>query len=231
MREKRKCLVCGKETYNKKFCSMACRSASAPSNARICEFCGKKFKAARSDQKYCCRECYNNYKKKVGNVMVRCATCGKLFQVVLAKKGEAKYCSNKCKFARYQKPPLRKLTHEEVIENLQKLNRIEKPTFKRSCANCRYCQMVLEPYGDRGCWNCNNAGSEYYKSLLNIDEDGLANRNVSWSGCEHWKIARERGDVKRRTAPDDYELYVAELAKVEMAEKQKESMHVMSMAR
>lgn len=219
MSKKKKCIVCGKATYNKMFCSNACRSANSPPTMKICAFCQKEYKADRKDQKYCCRDCYNSHKKILGNVMVKCVTCGKEFQVIKAKKNVAKFCSNKCKFEKNKKPVPRKLSDAEVLANLSKLCRMEKPSFKRSCANCFYCQMVLEPYSDRGCWACANAGSKYYKSLLNIDENGLANRNVSWCGCEHWRMERSRNKVRRRTLLEDYELYDAELEKVEDLEK------------
>ena len=222
LKKTRKCLTCSKETSNKTYCSHACRYANSPLAMKVCIFCEREYKPNRGEQKYCSRNCYNRHKEKTGNVIVTCSTCGRPFKVIRALKDKAKFCSNKCKFLRNQKPPMAKPTAEEIAMNLSKLDRVSELVFERSCASCRYCQVVPEPSNVKGCWGCSNPESKYYKSLLNIDEDGFAHRNVSWPGCKHWRMERSKSKVKRRTDIADYKLYEDELEKEKVLADQKE---------
>ena len=85
-----KCIICGKETKNKKFCSISCKSISMSKEKGNCLNCGKKL--TRCDTKFCSKECSLVYQKiqylKTKNLN-KCIICGK-------ETENKKYCSMKC---------------------------------------------------------------------------------------------------------------------------------------
>lgn len=84
------CIICGKETKNKKYCSIDCKSKDMSKPKRNCLNCGKK--VLRCEVKFCCHECYIEYKKKQYEKSIvynNCIICGK-------KTKNEKYCSLQC---------------------------------------------------------------------------------------------------------------------------------------
>lgn len=85
-----KCIICGKETKNKKYCSIKCKAKAMSKPKGICLYCGKQLE--RCETKYCSKECYQKHKKekyKESLVYNHCVICGKLTL-------NEKYCSMKC---------------------------------------------------------------------------------------------------------------------------------------
>lgn len=84
------CIICGKETKNKKFCSVDCKSVFMSKDKGTCLNCGKQL--TRCDTKFCSRQCSLTYKKiqfQKNQVLNKCIICGK------ETKNE-KYCSMIC---------------------------------------------------------------------------------------------------------------------------------------
>lgn len=53
------------------------------------------------------------------------------------------------------------------------------------CISCKYAQVddsVSDP--EWKAYECNNKESEYYKALLNVSEEGLRRKTITWKGCE-----------------------------------------------
>lgn len=214
-----KCIVCGKETTNKVFCSQACRSANSKTYKRICKFCKQEFETKVKTQQYCTRECYNTFVRLTRSVQVECHVCGKIFRTIASRANRTKYCSNECRLKRYQHEKKHDLTIMKTQEGDIKTQEGDIDT----CATCHYCQLAERPTEDKGCWACADAGSIYYKSLLNIDENGSASKSVSWEGCERWRIERNKGQVKKRIDPAKYKTYELELAKVRKREAEEKA--------
>ena len=62
---------------------------------RICEMCGKEFNSNSKTAKFCCRNCYDTFRKTHGSTKdIICPICGKVFHQ--ARSGQ-KFCSNNCK--------------------------------------------------------------------------------------------------------------------------------------
>lgn len=57
-----KCIVCGQETKNKKYCSNKCKYEDKSHEKKHCLNCGKL--VDRCDVSYCSRKCYFEHKKK-----------------------------------------------------------------------------------------------------------------------------------------------------------------------
>lgn len=104
------CEVCGKKFYSAnireraRFCSNKCMHANyAPSKEsfelRQCKFCGKKFRALKSQsQKFCSRSCSaKNSAQAVKKYPLEktCPICGKKF-LVTAENSLKVYCSREC---------------------------------------------------------------------------------------------------------------------------------------
>lgn len=85
-----KCLICGKETKNKKYCSIECKSKAMSKPKGYCLNCGELL--TRCGVKYCSNKCYREYKhKKFEESIVynKCIICGK-------DTRNEKYCSMEC---------------------------------------------------------------------------------------------------------------------------------------
>ena len=84
------CIVCGKETKNKKYCSIECKAKAMSKPKGKCLYCGKELD--RCEVKYCSSECYQlDKKRKYEKSLVynSCIICG-------APTLNEKYCSMKC---------------------------------------------------------------------------------------------------------------------------------------
>ena len=104
-----KCLYCGKETKNKKYCSKECKIKAMTKEKPHCLNCGKELD--RCEKKFCNNKCYQEYKRKEFEktlVYNHCIICGK-------PTLNEKYCSQEC----MGKDPARKIT---AVKNLEKVN-------------------------------------------------------------------------------------------------------------
>lgn len=84
------CKKCGKETKNKIFCSIECKSEYMSKPKGNCKNCGKILD--RCEVFYCSKYCYNEFKKKENQknlIYNKCIICGK-------DTLNEKYCSAKC---------------------------------------------------------------------------------------------------------------------------------------
>lgn len=84
------CKCCGKETKNKTYCSLECKSKAMSKPKGKCLNCGKELN--RCETKYCSKICYQKYKKKKYEeslVYNKCIICGK-------STLNEKYCSMTC---------------------------------------------------------------------------------------------------------------------------------------
>lgn len=217
-----KCIVCGAETKNKLYCSQACRSKNATCYTKECDFCGREFTTKTKTQRYCDRYCYDRFIKLTRTVKVECKTCGKIYQAQAARANTTKYCSRECQFIGVQKAsrvkPITLTDKDKAAEKLEELQKKEKPIDKKVCATCHYCQLAGRPTEDKGCWTCVDKGSEFYQSLLNIDESGYASRDVTWEGCNRWRIERNKRQVKKRTDPTTFRFYEIRLKQIKEQE-------------
>ena len=54
------------------------------------------------------------------------------------------------------------------------------------CIFCRFATVdELASDKDWTAYQCSNPKSDYYKSLINVSENGDKHKRISWSGCEH----------------------------------------------
>jgi endogenous inhibitor of DNA gyrase (YacG/DUF329 family) len=115
------CKQCGKEFVDKyrdgkMFCDRACYAKwqrgkyfdhgditgeNNPNwrggDVHICLNCGKSFTDGRyTGKKFCDRECYGEYRHKMGSVVFRCIICGKEVTIHKHDEGKRKYCSTRC---------------------------------------------------------------------------------------------------------------------------------------
>jgi len=116
---KTNCQQCGKEFDSQrsnvlsgrtKYCSRECSAEGRKRRVtKYCQECGLSFEVvvSHSNQKYCSTECAYAVKSRAfrkesvpwykgGPVEVVCHTCGKIFEVNIARKETAKYCSREC---------------------------------------------------------------------------------------------------------------------------------------
>jgi len=59
------------------------------------------------------------------------------------------------------------------------------------CSRCRYVRE--DPEASERHWTayeCGNAGSDYYRSLLNVRRNGDRQQRVAWGGCPCGEEAR-----------------------------------------
>lgn len=121
-----KCLYCGKETKNKKYCSKECKVNAMKKEKPHCLNCGKELD--RCEKKFCNNKCYQEYKQKEYQktlVYNHCIICGK-------PTLNQKYCSQEC----MGKDPQRKIT---AIKNLEEVN--QTPWTEEETA------FLIENYG------------------------------------------------------------------------------------
>lgn len=70
LKEKRYCVICGKElkNYQTKYCSVSCRNRNkylTEGQEIVCQECGKTFKSRDSNRKFCSNKCASEYHKKI----------------------------------------------------------------------------------------------------------------------------------------------------------------------
>lgn len=85
-----KCITCGQETKNKKYCSNKCKYADMSQKKKLCINCGEPVK--RCETIYCSKKCYQEHRKQEFETSVKynnCIICGQ-------KTRNQKYCSMKC---------------------------------------------------------------------------------------------------------------------------------------
>lgn len=100
------CGQCGGEftsraKHPRRFCSSACIDAARAilfqSETRVCEYCGERYEAGRSAQRYCSKRCNNrSAEARMGTTELRpiqCASCGGEFQ---SKRSNARFCCREC---------------------------------------------------------------------------------------------------------------------------------------
>lgn len=88
-----KCEICGKETKNKRFCSMKCYQKYHRARKNVkCIICGKIFNVNKANiqAKYCSRKCYLSI-HSISDI--KCKFCGKIFHPC---SKNTKVCSKKC---------------------------------------------------------------------------------------------------------------------------------------
>ena len=95
--EKRKCIVCGKEFVptksNQLCCSRKCRDKNSKyKRGSYCIECGKFFQA-KSNTKFCSKECRHNHKMRNYRQTKICKECGQEFEGFSFQK----FCSDSCK--------------------------------------------------------------------------------------------------------------------------------------
>lgn len=93
------------------------------------------------------------------------------------------------------------LTKEEriLILNLidretQRIKTVSKPKVtnydvRHICSTCKHCRPTRDGF-NRGCYECTNKRSKFYKSLLNIDLDGEILDQIVGEGCTKWERKR-----------------------------------------
>lgn len=123
------CAYCGKETtgnkgHREKYCCPECfykdkTKKNDEQRTKRCLWCGKEFKSKYKKQKYCCRQCVDEYQRtlvgelspKFKQVELICEQCGKKFKIKQSKADKTRFCSKECSnvwFAEYQRDPERK---------------------------------------------------------------------------------------------------------------------------
>ena len=121
------------------YCSKDCTDKAYTTRVtKICLECGKEFEIGKcfsEIQKFCTRECYNKYRKRMISLQEKtCPICNKVFYTY---HNSQKYCSKKCSGISIQK----RITCECEICG-KKFERIESEVIKNKrhyCSNyCRY---------------------------------------------------------------------------------------------
>ena len=94
-----KCLYCGKDTSNNKFCSRSCSGKMGPRESkskkpRNCIFCNIEFIHKERSQKFCSHSCSAKY-NNIGRTKIKnnseCLRCGNKLN-----RNSSKYCSLAC---------------------------------------------------------------------------------------------------------------------------------------
>lgn len=139
----------------------------------ICAECGKRFEAdPKRNRIYCSSECFNSH-RRLPILVKNCEHCGLEFKT---KRDYQLFCSRVCG------NKARAVTKPEIEQETKpKLN---------TCATCRYCQRTqgysIDHCAGYRCYECTNVGSKYYRAFLNVDENGINMRAVTWPGCDKW---------------------------------------------
>lgn len=127
-----------------------------------CDYCGKEFKKYLSSKQkdfkhhFCCRKCSALYQKRT-QIKKVCGHCGKEFFVPVSRIN-AKYCSNKCKYADYKKNIIiKKEKYAEIIISsikfknvafkidLDKIEEVQKHYFIiNECKNGLYARTCTD---------------------------------------------------------------------------------------
>ena len=102
------CPICGEKTNNDKYCSKKCYGKSKYlENLKMCDNCGKEYHNTNKNSRFCCRECYWEYRNKNEkeifqsnqgkNLITKiCLECGKEYNVNKYRENTSKFCSKKC---------------------------------------------------------------------------------------------------------------------------------------
>jgi hypothetical protein len=165
--EKLFCRQCGEKVHYKGvgtipvFCNEKCkqkfhntrnrraRPAIAVEQVKVCEFCGNKFIAKKSDRRYClgswCAQKAYQMRKKTGSSLpkefhVNCTGCGTAFT---AKHVEAKWCSKKCANRHWGNLRARQ-ARSPLLEAYA-----DREIFERDGWVCHLCGFPIDPCASR----------------------------------------------------------------------------------
>lgn len=146
-----KCLECGVETKNPKFCSLSCsvktqrRNAPRKDKTKQCVECQQDFQYREQSQKFCSRSCsakYNNVQKGLKGRRT-CLFCGEKYS---AKHTSAKYCSNKCAGASKKSATVQAWiddpttgTFEQGLKRAIRTHLIEQANYQ--CSQCQWGEI------------------------------------------------------------------------------------------
>ncbi|NJO53834.1 MAG: hypothetical protein HC829_02450, partial [Bacteroidales bacterium] len=75
------------------------RGATELKKTKICENCGKVYRAARADSRFCSLKCFG---ASISTSHRTCVWCGQPF---VAKRHDGKYCTFECSVEAAKKPP------------------------------------------------------------------------------------------------------------------------------
>ena len=142
IKEIRQCLQCGKDTTNKKFCSLSCGAIYQHEHEEkrklICKNCGNTFEPEhgifRNFCNHSCSAIFNN--KKRGKKVFNCLNCGK---ILLTQK---KYCNGKCQHEYQYNEYIKKWKNGEVSGLIAKyymsgyIIRYLRIKYNNSCSEC-----------------------------------------------------------------------------------------------
>lgn len=155
-KEIRQCLQCGKETTNKKFCSLSCNATYYFKNKEkrklICEKCGSEFiPKGGVFRRFCSRSCsasYNNIiyikrKKSNKNKKSICLNCGN------DAKNKNKFCCINCRIEYEYNEYIKKWKNGEVSGNIsfyhisRHLQKYLRLKYNNSCSECGWSKINI----------------------------------------------------------------------------------------
>ena len=107
---------------------------------KICEYCGKTYKASYEKQRYCSRSCSSKSKGLIEKKRI-CKRCGKIY---IQPKGEySLFCSEECRIAqRRERNQMRRRKSEEKKEEF------DRPKIVRLTAHLMECRKNGRRYAE-----------------------------------------------------------------------------------
>ena len=166
---------------------------------KICEYCGKEFKTKDKRQKFCNRECSNNFRTRKSNskIKVKCTNCGKEIERFPSQVLENIFCCREC-----HKEYVTKTSITYKCEVCGKEKTMSKSDYEKSKHHyCSYkCSRVGfsknysgedSPYYEGITLICNQCGEEYPVKKSTI---GRRKMNFCSKDCKNkWQSENVRG--------------------------------------
>lgn len=171
-----KCVVCGKETKNKTFCSKICQSIDFKNKQKKCPICGK----STPNKVYCSEKCQHigSYGIKPEKwETINCLNCGIDIKRLKSRKNK-QFCSKQCK-KNYEfnnnlgiyNPENRILNHSD--ETKLKHSEIAKKMWKSDEHRKKVKEGQLKKYSELGYWFGTNDKSKEKRKKTCLKKYGV----------------------------------------------------------
>jgi endogenous inhibitor of DNA gyrase (YacG/DUF329 family)/very-short-patch-repair endonuclease len=203
-----KCVVCGKETNNKTFCSKQCQGIDFKNKQRKCPICGK----STTNKVYCSEKC--QWESQRGRddekwEIIKCLNCYTEIKKLKTRKNNF-YCSRKCKKTYEFNNKLGLFNPENRVLNIsdetkQKHSKITKELWKSEEHKKRVKDGQLKKYKELGYWfgtdeeskrkrrkTClNRYGNEVYGFNIKENRENSEKICLEKYGKHSWEISQK----------------------------------------